>query len=224
MDEEILLTDAIQVLPYDLPDAAFTHSLVGRNECLVWQPLQTLVVIGKGSDPTQEVNLQNTARDQIPVLRRATGGCAVVLSPEMLVASFVLRTEEQLPSKEYFRLFLQIILRALEKHGINDLSHKGISDITIGERKIAGTAIYRNRQLVFFHAILNVAGGTEAMERYLQHPPRTPEYRQNRPHRDFVTSLTEQGHSLDASRFTSDIGMEFERIFGAAALTASEAA
>jgi lipoate-protein ligase A len=181
-------------------------------------------VIGKGSDPALEVSLENVLRDRIPVLRRATGGCAVVLSPDMLVGSFALRTEEQLPSRECFRLFLQIIMGALRIQGIRDLGHQGISDIAIGERKIAGTAIYRNRQLVFFHAILNVAGGTEAMEKYLLRPPRMPDYRRNRSHHDFVTSLTAQGYSLDSRRFANDVKMEFIRRFGAHTSLASEAA
>ena len=215
---------AFAISNYDLPDAAFTDSAGRGNECLVWQPPRTMVVIGKGSAPALEVYLNNAEQDHIPVLRRATGGCAVVLSPEMLVASFVVRTEDQLPSKEYFKSFLQIIIRALEAQDVQGLSHKGISDIALGERKIAGTAIYRNRQLVFFHAILNVGGSTDPMERYLKHPQRTPDYREERPHRKFVTSLREHGYALDSAAFERDVRSEFERIFGRSNAPASEAA
>jgi lipoate-protein ligase A len=183
------------------------------------------VVIGKGSAPALEVYLNNAEQDHIPILRRATGGCAVVLSPEeMVVASFTVRTEDQLPSKEYFRLFLRIIIHALEAQGIQELSHKGISDIALGDRKVAGTAIYRNRQLVFFHAVINTGGSTDPMQRYLKHPQRTPDYRAERPHRKFVTSLREHGYTLDLAAFERDVRSEFERIFGRGTGSASEAA
>ena len=82
---------------------------------------------------------------------------------------------------------------------MTDLSHQGISDIALRSRKVAGTAIYRNRELVFYHAIINLSGTTEAMERYLKLPPRTPDYRRGRSHAEFVTSLAEEGHSITAS-------------------------
>ncbi len=215
---------AFEISSYDLPDAAFTESMGNGNKCLVWQPSRMLVVIGKGSALALEVYLSNAEHDRIPVLRRATGGCAVVLSPDMLVASFAVRTEDQLSSKEYFKLFLQIIIHALETQGVQELSHKGISDIALGEQKIAGTAIYRNRQLVFLHAILNASSNTDAMERYLKHPQRTPDYRAGRPHRKFVTSLREHGYTLDIAAFERDVRSEFERIFGPGTGSTSEAA
>ena len=198
-----------EIMPYDLADARFVESAVEQDECLIWQPPRTVVVIGKGSDPALEVNIESVQRDNIPVLRRSTGGCAVVLTPRMLVASFVLRRAEQLPSKEYFRRFNQLIISALARQGVAELAHRGISDIALGDRKLAGTAIYRNRHLVFFHAIINVSGGTEEMERYLKHPPRTPDYRLNRSHREFVTSLAEQRYHLNPARFSADLEAEF---------------
>ena len=198
----------IEIRPYDLADARFVES-TGRDECLVWQPPRTLVVIGKGSDPALEVNTKHVEQDHVAVLRRATGGCAVVLSPKMVVASFVLRREYQLSSKTYFRRFNDILIHALERQGVMNLAYRGTSDIALGDRKIAGSSLYRNRHLVFFHAILNTAGGTEEMERYLKHPPRTPDYRKNRSHIEFVTSLAEQGYSLNIPQFTADIETEF---------------
>ena len=198
------------VLPYDLPDAVLLEASEEPMRCLVWQPECVMVVIGKGSDPALEVNVEAVAKDLIPVVRRGTGGCAVVLSRKMLVASFVVRQERQLPSREYFRLFNSLIVEALSRQGIEGFEHKGTSDIAINGRKIAGTAIYRNRNLVFFHAIINVAGGTDAMEKYLKVPPRMPGYRLGRSHSDFVISLAEQGYAFDAERFASDVQCLFD--------------
>jgi len=86
------------------------------------------------------------------------------------------------------------IIRALGRLGIAGLSLKGISDIALGDRKVAGSSIYRNRNMVFFHAVLNVAEHPMLLGRYLLHPRREPTYRMKRPHDRFVTSLVEQGY------------------------------
>ncbi len=44
------------------------------------------------------------------------------------------------------------------------------------------------------------------MERYLKHPPREPEYRLKRPHRDFVIGLKELGLVEDI--YTIATGLE----------------
>jgi len=166
-------------------------------------------VIGKGSDPELEVNVDAALAANVQVLRRGTGGCAVVLSPEMVVASFVICHENQLQSRQYFRLFNSLIMDALARQSVTGLEHRGISDIAINGRKIAGTAIYRNRYLVFFHAIINVAGDTRPMERFLKIPPRVPDYRAGRSHREFVTSLSEQGYDLNLEQFERDLQARF---------------
>ena len=197
--------EGLNVSPYELPDAALLQTSEIAAQCMVWRPERTVVVIGKGSDPALEVDMAETETDAVSVLRRATGGCAVVLSPEMLVASFAILHDFQLPSKEYFHIFNSLIIHALARQGVARLEHRGISDIAIHGRKIAGTAIYRNRRMIFFHAIINVAGSTHLMEKYLKMPPRVPDYRDGRPHSAFVTSLAEHGHTLDETRFEHDL-------------------
>jgi lipoate-protein ligase A len=184
---------------YDLPDAALLTPSGESARHMVWVPEQLMVVIGKGSDPESELNVQAIRQDEVPVVRRGTGGCAVVLSPEMLVASFVLHTEEQVKSSNYFRHFNGIIIQALIGSGVGGLMHKGISDIALNDRKVGGTALYRNRTLVFYHAILNLSADTSLLEKYLAYPPRTPDYRNGRSHREFVTSFREHGYAVNVS-------------------------
>jgi len=183
-----------------------------------------MVVIGKGSDPQRELRIDEIARDGVPVLRRGTGGCAVVLSPGTVVVSFVLFHRRQRNSSEYFQAFNAAIIRALGAMGVDDLEHKGTSDIARRRKKIAGTAIYRNRDLVFYHAVINLSESAVIMERYLQHPPRTPDYRNDRSHTEFVTSLSAEGFELDVDRFRMQIEHEFagvRRRFGETAMESS---
>jgi len=73
---------------------------------------------------------------------------------------------------------------------------EGISDIAVKEKKILGSAIYQNRNFVFYQSILNVAEPVNILNRYLKHPQREPAYRLRRSHADFVTSLHACGYNL----------------------------
>jgi len=187
--------------PYNLPDADLIRAQEGSPRSLVWAPERVMVVIGNGSDPDAELHADLIVRDSIPVVRRDTGGCAVILTPDMFVASFSLYGGGLTDSIKYFRFFNTIIINALGNLGVDGVLHEGRSDIAIDGRKIAGTAIYRNRNVIFYHAIINAGGSTELMERYLRVPPRMPDYRIGRSHKDFVTSLAEQGYQLSIDDF-----------------------
>jgi lipoate-protein ligase A len=75
------------------------------------------------------------------------------------------------------------------------------SDLALEDRKIAGACIYRARGLLFYTVSLLVQPQIGLMERYLQHPPREPAYRQGRRHAEFVTSLHEH-FALGADELT----------------------
>jgi lipoate-protein ligase A len=167
------------------------------------------VVIGKGSDPDDELVFDNIKTDRIPVIRRDSGGCAVVLSNEMAVVSFSVINDPDKNNTDYFHLFNSLIMDALEKQGINDLAFNGISDITLNGSKVAGSAIYRKRENVLYHVVLNLSGSTSQMERYLKIPSRQPDYRKNRSHKDFVTSFAAQGYTVNLARFESDLKTSF---------------
>jgi lipoate---protein ligase len=206
------------ILPYDLPDAELLERVDGvAGRCVVFVPVRTVVVIGKGSNPELELNAGAIAADGVPVLRRGTGGCAVVLTPQMVVISFAVYSQEQHRSSEYFRIFNGLIIRSLQTLRVPGLLHEGTSDIALDGRKIAGTAIYRNREMVFYHAILNLAGTTELMERYLKRPPRMPDYRAGRSHAEFVTSLAAQGYIIDIPTLQRRVEAEFSRFLAEAA-------
>ena len=199
----------LRIAPYDLPDAELTKPSSEAARSCVFVPARTMVVIGKGSDPALELCQENIIADGVPVLRRGSGGCAVVLTSDMLAVSFAIQHQPQRRSSEYFRLFNAVIIRALQRNGVRGLAHAGTSDIALNGRKLAGTAIYRNRDLVFYHAIIVLAGRAGLMERYLKHPPRVPAYRAGRSHEEFVTSLAEAGFAVPLPRFQQDIEQEF---------------
>ena len=194
---------------YDLPDLRLYRSGSLSQTVIVWRPEKLMVVIGKGSDPSDELITDAISVDHVPVIRRDTGGCAVVLSADMAVVSFSLRNDPNKKNPEYFRLFNDLIIEALKKQSIRGLGFNGISDITLNGLKVAGSAIYRRRESVLYHVVLNLSGSTEQMERYLKIPSRQPDYRRNRSHKDFVTSFADQGVEVDLDRFENDLKTSF---------------
>lgn len=182
--------------PYDFPDRELLDADGAVYRCLVWQPAAVCVVIGRGNSSAASVFLDRAAADGVAVVQRPSGGEAVVLSPRTLAVSAVHRAADQMASRRYFELFNGAAIRALAGLGVTGLSRRGISDIALGDRKILGSSIYRNRRQVLYHAVLNVAESPELMERYLRPPGRQPDYRRDRSHRDFVTSLAAAGYAL----------------------------
>ena len=182
--------------PYDFPDRELLEADGAGFRCLVWQPAAVCVVIGRGNSPAASVFLDRAAADGVAVVQRPSGGEAVVLSPRTLAVAAVHRAAEQPASRRYFEQYNDAVIRALAGLGVTGLFRRGISDIALGDRKILGSSIYRNRQRVLYHAVLNVAESPELMERYLRPPARQPDYRRDRSHRDFVTSLAAAGYRL----------------------------
>ena len=134
--------------------------------------------------------------DNIPVFKRPSGGQSVVLTTKTLVIS-VLQLESAIKApKILFQRINSFIIQALEQLGVKFLLFKGNSDIAIEEKKILGSAIYRNKDKNFYHAVLNISESVDIFERYLKQPVKEPDYRKGRAHKDFVTSLNHAGYAL----------------------------
>jgi len=194
---------------YYLPDRDLYRLGNSGAGLKVWKPTETMVIIGKGSDPDQELISESIIADQIPVIRRNTGGCSVIIAPSMVVVSLSLSNNPDKKNNEYFDLFNDVLVRTLQKTGVNNLDTAGISDITLNKRKVVGSAIYRNKDTVFYHAIINNSGSTDLMERYLKIPSRQPEYRNGRSHSDFVTSFKAEGFEFDVAKFKKALQTEW---------------
>ena len=184
----------IQVRTYNLPD--FNIYAKNENAFFIWQPEQTYIVLGTSNKPGDSLITENIINDNIAVYKRPTGGHSVVLTVNTIVIS-VLQLEDNLkPPKVLFQKINSKIILALEHLGVKQLSYKGISDIAIAEKKILGSAIYRNKEKNFFHAVLNISESADLFERYLKHPVKEPDYRKGRLHKDFVTSLKQEGYNF----------------------------
>ena len=194
---------------YNLPDSKLLNRNSKDSAIITWVPDRSMAVIGYGSKPEDELNLDVIEKKGVPVYKRPSGGCSVILTPKMLAVSFAVYSAKQLKSKRYLDYFNNILLKALQNLNIRDLHLAGISDIAIKNKKIIGSALYRNAQMVFYHAVLNISEKPTTIENYLAAPPRMPDYRQGRSHSEFVTSLADSGWDLEPEAIKRSIEDEW---------------
>lgn len=194
----------IDVLEYNLPDVAVKLGKPDKK-LFVWQPSETYIVLGRSNNAEESLISDTVSKDKITVLQRPSGGETVLLSPQMLVMAALIPIVPQIKSRDYFVACNNVIMNVLSKLGVEHLSTKGISDISIGLKKIVGSAIYRSQEAVFYHAVLNVNEDINLIGKYLKHPKREPDYRLGRTHSEFVTSLWEQNYRIDIERIKTEL-------------------
>jgi lipoate-protein ligase A len=186
---------SVTVRLYDLNDADLFSGT--GNGMLVWQPERTMIVLGQSNTPEKSLITENVEVDNIPVTKRPTGGEAVVLTPLMAVITVAREFREITSSNDFFRVINAMMLDVLADLGVKNYGTRGISDITIGDRKILGSSMHRRENRLVYHGVLNISEDPGIFEKYLRHPRREPDYRQHRRHGEFVTSLKKEGYNIE---------------------------
>lgn len=180
--------------PYDREDDLVAEArATGRALCRVYRPGEVAVVVGRGGHPARELHLEAIAADGRPVYRRPGGGGAVVLDSGNLVIVLALPLPGLGDITGAFRLASNLVIGALAACGVAGVARQGVSDLAVGDRKLGGSCLHRQRGWVHYSTTLLVEPDLSLLDRYLQHPPREPDYRAGRPHAAFVTTLRQAG-------------------------------
>jgi lipoate-protein ligase A len=207
----------LEIGRYDRDDDMLESArTLGRSGVSVYRYPMTSIVLGNGSKPEVELHCQTVLEDGVPVLRRRGGGCAVVLDPGNIIVSVALPLPGLGGIKRSFACISDWLIKGLAESGVAGVEQRGVSDLTIGDTKIGGSCIHRSRDLLYYSTTLLVDPETELMERYLQLPPREPDYRIGRSHRQFtgalvrlagVTGADDMVTRLDRALDTRDLGL-----------------
>ena len=167
------------------------NSSTGAQWLRFWEPSTTIVVIGRASRQNREVNLDRCQAEQVPILRRCSGGAAIVTGKGCLMYSLVLQLHDQpqlrIP-EEAHRFVLQQVATALAPLG-EPVEHQGTSDLVVAGRKFSGNSLRCKRNHILYHGTLLYDFPLQQISAFLQMPPRQPDYRQQRSHEDFVMNL-----------------------------------
>ena len=165
-----------------------------RETLRLWQPATPLVVIGRGSKPEVEVRFDFCREHQIPVLRRASGGAAIVTGPGCLMYALVLSLELRPALRsldETHRFVLETMARALNAV-VPEVHRQGTSDLAMGRdlpRKFSGNSVRIKRHHILYHGTLLYNFHLGTIADCLALAPRQPVYRAGRDHREFVSNL-----------------------------------
>jgi len=174
-------------------DIALDEVLARRDRAVVrvWRPEERAVVLGVASRAADELFLDLCRSDRLAVLRRSTGGGAVLVTPEVACFSCVMPHASHPKAKQIsgaYALVFRGLARALGMLGL-DVDFERPGDVALSGRKIVGLAQARRRRATLVHGVVPVDLDNELIERYVAHPPKEPPYRSGRRHADFVTSL-----------------------------------
>ena len=167
----------------------------------LWEPRQPMVVVGRSSQFHVEVQLDACRALGIPVLRRPSGGAAIVAGPGCLMYALLLsyRTRPQLRIlSESHRWVLGTLAAALGTFAAG-VECRGTSDLTIGGRKFSGNSARCRRNHLLYHGTLLYDFPLDSIERCLAMPPRMPDYREGRSHEGFVTNLPLRSETIRAA-------------------------
>lgn len=157
----------------------------------IWEPTRYCVVLGRSNRAAVEADLEACRRDDVPVLRRMSGGGAVVIGPGCLCFTLALPIHA-----EHQRLGITGTTAALLGRMAASLQSllpgsavRGISDLTVAELKFSGNAQRWQRQAFLHHGTLLYDFDLPRVGRYLRTPSRQPEYRAERSHAEFIRNL-----------------------------------
>jgi lipoate-protein ligase A len=219
-------------LPTAAENVALDEALLLRSqECgepsevfRLWEPAEPFVVIGRGSQYQVEVNQEFCAGQNIPAIRRCSGGAAIVTGPGCLMYGVVLSLELR-PELRDVSVAHQFVLQRVQK-AIGDLKNgntvlAGTSDLaitseqqnsdlqnseqSIGERKFSGNSLRVAKNYVLYHGTLLYDFDLSLVSSCLGTPPRQPDYRERRSHEAFVANL-----DIDPTALRNNLAAAFE--------------
>jgi lipoate-protein ligase A len=184
-----------------------------RPGLALWLPAGGLTaVIGLSQDPDRELELAAMRRDGVGLVRRQSGGGAVLLGPGVLCWEAVaplawLEARGEAGIRDAYAALSRPLAESLRRLGA-PVFPAGISDLSVGggspgkpARKLGGTAQFRKRDRVLVHGSLLLDLDPAGFSRYLKMPSEAPAYRAGRDHAEFCRTLAaELGWSGDGLR------------------------
>jgi len=164
----------------------------GGEVLRLWEPAGYFVVVGYSNRVTAEVNVAACKEKGIPILRRFSGGGAVLQGPGCLNYSLVLRNERAGSLSDIGQSFHRVLDRHREliaKLTSERVEFQGTSDLAIAGRKFSGNSQHRKQRTTVFHGTFLLNFDLSLIEVCLPMPSRRPAYRQDRSHQSFLRNL-----------------------------------
>ena len=163
-----------------------------------WEVPGYCVVLGRSNRSETEVDLETCRADGVPVIRRSSGGGAVVLGPGCLAFSLALPLTDAQRALGVGALTRELMNRmALALRPVTpEVIACGTSDLARDGRKFSGNAQRWLSNTFLHHGTILYQFDLPRIGRYLRQPSRQPDYRSGRGHEAFVMNLDASRSSL----------------------------
>lgn len=166
-----------------------------RNFCIINHGSPKAIVMGISGVVENLLHLDLVKKDNIPVIRRFSGGGTVIVDEETLFITFIFAKNALniAPFPEsIMRWTGQLYQNAWKVPGFSLLEN----DYIIHDKKCGGNAQYIQKERWLHHTSFLWDYKRENMA-YLQIPTKRPKYRLDRSHHDFLCTLKERGSISD---------------------------
>jgi lipoate---protein ligase len=164
----------------------------GEDLLRFWESKQYFAVVGYSNRVSAVVNSTACADRRVPVLRRCSGGGAVMQGPGCLNYSLCLRINEASPLvgiPETNHFIMNTLRTALQPALSRPIEIAGYTDLVVDGRKFSGNAQRRRAGWLLFHGAFLLEFNLELIEACLRLPPSQPAYRAGRAHLEFLVNL-----------------------------------
>jgi lipoate-protein ligase A len=175
----------------------------------LWESPEPVVVAGRSSRISKEINEPECERKRISILRRSSGGAAIVGGPGCLMYAVVIshkKRPELLDITRAHRFVMNRIADAIRPTvaHLGAVQVAGTSDLVFDDgrtapRKFSGNSLRVKRSHFLYHGTLLYDFDLSLISSCLLHPPRQPEYRQQREHAEFIVNLPIERKKLVAA-------------------------
>jgi lipoate-protein ligase A len=167
-----------------------------------WESEKYFVVLGYGNKGAKEVNVAACQSHDLSILRRCSGGGAVLQGPGCLNYSLVLPIEEHGETGTITganRLIMERHRCAVASLLGKPVQVQGYTDLTIEGLKFSGNAQRRTRRYFLFHGTFLLRLDVALMQQVLLPPSREPAYRNHRSHSAFMTQINISREALKSA-------------------------
>ncbi len=160
----------------------------GGERLLVWESDRPAVVLPRNGSAEAWANLDACAARHIPVLRRDSGGGAVLVGPGCLCVALVLSLDARPALTDVTASYAALLGSSADTLSLPHVSVQ-CTDLALGNRKFAGHAQRRLRRTLLHHGTILYRFDLGLIDALLPEPPRRPPWRGSRRHGEFLTNL-----------------------------------
>lgn len=155
--------------------------------CLINFGSPPAIVMGISQDKKLVVDDSKLSHNLVPVIRRFSGGGTVVIEPTTVFFTLIVshNTLSVPPFPKDVLIWMEEVLRQAFKGLPFSLKE---NDFILNDKKCGGNAQYFTKGRVLHHTSFLWDYSEEYMN-LLLHPPKMPMYRENRSHKEFLTTL-----------------------------------